>query len=66
MREIKINEDRHLYCIDWTEDLYILGNEQAPDYQRIEFIVTPCNYIHQTFGYEDTVNENCVRDLKEQ
>ena len=51
MREIRINEDRHLYCIDWTEDLYILGDEQAPDYQRIEFIVTPCNYIHQEFGY---------------
>ena len=45
--EIKKGEKRGFYCIDWEDDdLYIFGDEYDKEYQRIEFLLTPCNYIH--------------------
>ena len=45
----------------------IYGNWRDPSkYQRIEFILTPCNYKHTRNGFNDTVHESCIGDLEAQ
>ena len=51
LRDIREDPKRGLYCIDWTEDMYIMGESTNPDYQKIEFLFSPCNYIHWVDGY---------------
>ena len=65
---IKANEKRGLYCIDWTsDDMFVFGEDYNPDFQRIEFVLVPCNYVHQKWGYTgDKIDKECVQDHKEQ
>ena len=46
----------------------IFGNWRDPSkYQRLEFILTPCNYIYTLNGYDqDTVTDECIEDLEQQ
>lgn len=65
---IKNGPDRGLNCIDYTDEMIqIYGDEMDADYQRIEFMLTPCNYLLTEYNYTgDTIHEECVRDLAAQ
>ena len=71
LNKYKSDPNRNLYCLDWDElsdDLEIFGNWRDPSmYQRIEFMLTPCNYVHTLNDYEgDTVTEQCNTNLTAQ
>ena len=56
-----------MYCLDWTEDILLHGNERNDEYTRIEVVLNPCNYIHSHLGYEgDRVHPDCIPDLDKQ
>ena len=63
----KTSPTRHLNCLNWDdlgEDLSIWGTENDEiSYQRFEFLLLPCNYLHTEFGPKnDTIAEECVAD----
>ena len=41
-----------------------VGGEEAGDkYQRLDFAILPCNYIHKEFGDTgDSISEDCIAD----
>ena len=43
--EIKNDENRGFYCLDWDENepFEIYGTENDDNYQRLEFLLIPCN-----------------------
>ena len=60
-----------MYCIDWegddVEPIEIYGNEKNDEYQRVELVLVPCNYLHTHLGYEgDTIAPECIADLDKQ
>mgnify|MGYP000520963955 FL=1 len=47
--------------------MYIGGDFSSNDYQSLDFILTPCNYIHNEMSaYGDTVAPECIADLDAQ
>ena len=69
MERIKNDPARGFFCIDWIdgEPFEVYGHESEDDYQRLEVILLPCNYVHTSFGYEgDSVSPECIGDLDEQ
>ena len=63
----KENPKRHLFCLDWDklgEELAIWGTENDEiSYQRFEYILLPCNYVHAEFGpVGDTIPDECIAD----
>ena len=69
MEMYRTSETRHLYCINWDDyedELEVFGNETDEiTYQRFEWVIVPCNYIHSDVGdVGDTVSEECIRDQK--
>ena len=53
---------RHLYCIDWdnieTGETGVWGTEKDDNYQKMEIVLVPCNYVHNEFGdVNDTVHD---------
>ena len=54
-----------LYCIEIDDSINISGKASSNDFQKLEIIFAPCNYIHTSFGYEDKrpVPDTCVSDL---
>lgn len=67
MTLIKTDPERGMFCIDPTEELHIYGNEKSYNYQRLELIITPCNYLHTHLGYEgDSIHPECIADLDKQ
>ena len=67
---IRADPKRGMFCLDWdNEDLLLYGDEKKSEYtyQRIEFDMTPCNYLHTHLGFEgDTIHDACIYDLDEQ
>lgn len=66
----KTDPNRNLLCIDWDEigdDIEIYGNwRDASKYQRLEFVLTPCNYVHKKLGWDgDFVPDGCIEDLQQ-
>ena len=59
-----------MLCIDFEdgdEPIQIWGEESADNWQRLEVILTPCNYIHTELNYDrDSVHPECVTDLNKQ
>ena len=57
-----------MFCLDWdSQDILIYGNERNDEYQRIELVLTPCNYLHTHLGYkDDKIHPECVADLEKQ
>ena len=48
-------------CLDWTDEMQIWGDTGAADYQRVEMLFMPCNYIHSHLGYDqDSVSDECI------
>ena len=64
---IRDNPKRGMYCLDETQELEIYGTENNMNYQRVEILFVPCNYLHEELGYtEDSVYKDCVADLDKQ
>ena len=72
---IKDDPKRGMYCLDWKEEpvngingLSVFGNEKNGNYQRIEIVLLPCNYLHTSLGggTVDIVSKNCNADLDAQ
>ena len=58
-----------MVCIDWDDDepISIGGIQNDDNYQILDIVLVPCNYIHSQLGYtEDSVATECVPDLNEQ
>ena len=51
-------------CLDWERDSdeINIGRDKKGSYQRLDFMVTPCNYVHDYMGYEDTITDECIAD----
>ena len=63
----KTSKTQHLYCLDWEkfgDELSIWGTENDEvKYQRFEYILLPCNYVHAEFGpTDDYVKDECIAD----
>ena len=57
--------DRHLYCMSWDElddeTLSLWGTENDDNYQRWEFNLLPCNYVHkQISDIGDGIHSGCI------
>ena len=59
-----------MMCLDWSngdEDYFVYGREVDIQYQRIDVVMTPCNFIYTLNGIKgDTVSDDCVPDLEKQ
>ena len=43
------------------------GGESDASYQRIEFVLVPCNYLHLHLGYTgDSIHPECIANLTAQ
>ena len=65
-KQIKEGPNRGFFCLDWSEDLIVYGNERSRNYQVIEILVLPCNYLHVNENDEvvgDSIHPECVADL---
>ena len=58
-----------MLCIDWNDaeqPIKIKGEEEFDNYQRLEAVLVPCNYVHSNFvGYDDSIHQECVPSLEE-
>ena len=66
---LKEAEDRGLFCLDkWEDELLLVGGEyNENEYNSLDLIMSPCNYIHHEMSeWGDTVNDECIPDLKQQ
>ena len=53
-----------MFCLDQTEDFVINGGENNSEFQYVEILMVPCNYLHTEFGYtEDSIHPDCIADL---
>ena len=71
LQQYKNGTDRHLFCIEWDQlednELRVWGIENDDNYQRFEFALLPCNYIHTELGdIGDTIPQNCTANKIEQ
>ena len=53
-----------MYCLDWDivgDNVAIWGDPNDEiSYQRLEYLLTPCNYLHAEFGpTNDTIPKEC-------
>ena len=47
--------------------MYVFGEEINAEYQRLEIVLVPCNYLHTHLGYtEDFISDECIADLQAQ
>ena len=65
------DEKKHLYCLDWDQlnesEVSIWGIENDNNYQRWEFALLPCNYVHTQLGdIGDSVHPECIPDHQKQ
>ena len=71
LQTFKFSEKRHLYCLDWEnldeDEVGVWGVTNDENYQRWEFVLVPCNYIHREFGdIGDSIHEECEANLQKQ
>jgi len=66
LESMRSDPDRGLYCFDWEtigKEIDIWSVTEDEDYQRWEFVLLPCNYIHAEFNdVGDTVHPDCIAD----
>ena len=61
---VRANPKRDMYCLEQFENFVIFGNEKNTEYQRVEIIMVPCNYLNAEFGYTgDSIHPECIADL---
>ena len=64
---IKNDPKRNMFCLEWSDDIQVYGNEKNDFHQRIEIVLVPCNYQHVELGdVGDTIHPECVEDLQKQ
>ena len=61
------NPDRGFFCADWSEDRLIYGNERSQNFQLLEILMVPCNYMHYPPGdhnlwFKDAIDPECIAD----
>mmetsp|Transcript_43029 Transcript_43029/g.56948 ORF Transcript_43029/g.56948 Transcript_43029/m.56948 type:complete len:132 (+) Transcript_43029:358-753(+) len=71
LQKYRENPKRILYCPDWDkidDDFAIWGStDDEISYQRFEFLLVPCNYLHAEFGPTgDTIAKECIADREAQ
>ena len=64
LEKYKGSGKQFLFCLDWDNieigDIAVWGVSNDDNYQRWEFVLLPCNYVHKEFGDgNDTVHEQC-------
>ena len=66
----KKSDTRHLYCLDWEKfgnELSIWGTENDEiAYQRLEYVLLPCNYVHAEFGPTDDYKAKDCNDNRDE
>ena len=64
------SQTRGIFCLDWTklgDIVEIWSVEDDENYQRFDFAILPCNYVHWEFGdVGDSVAAGCIADLEKQ
>ena len=65
--KIRSSEIGGMYCLDWegdgVEDKLIYGHSKNDEYQRLDIVLVPCNYVHSYLGYEgDSIPDECLAD----
>ena len=64
LEHYKTDDKRGLFCLDWDQlgdELNLWGINDEDFYQRVEFLLVPCNYVHAEFGdYGDTISPECI------
>lgn len=40
------NDNRGFQCIDNIDELTLYGEHTSSDYQRLDIMILPCNYVH--------------------
>ena len=64
------NSNKHTFlCLDWERDgnELSIGRDSKGSTQTVEFMLTPCNYVHKYLGYEgDTIKDECIADEQAQ
>ena len=48
-----------------SDDLFVGGDEAGGNYQTLEVLMVPCNYIH-TSGPAVNIPKECIADLDKQ
>ena len=66
-KQYMTDPDRDLFCLDWNgmkNEMEIWGIEDDQNnYQRLEFLLVPCNYVHMEFSnINDSIAEECIAD----
>lgn len=58
--------NRALFCVDWEKQgdkINIWGVDHNTNYQYIEIVLVPCNYVHSEFGETgDKITPECLAD----
>ena len=66
MKNIRADPKKNLYCLDnWSDDLFVGGDEAGKNFQTLEVLMVPCNYIH-TPGPAVNIPKECIADLDKQ
>ena len=66
-QKIKSDPKRGMFCFDKNEENLLYGQEKSSEYQRIDIMLAPCNYIHNQLGETgDTIHPECIADLDKQ
>ena len=70
LKSFQTDDDRGLYCLDWDalgDELEIWGVNDDANYQRFEFLLLPCNYVHAEYGEtDDSVSSDCIANRETQ
>ena len=51
LSQVRDDPKRGMYCLDHPENFEINGNENNSEFQYVDILVVPCNYLHTEFGY---------------
>ena len=67
----RTSSTRHLSCLDlekFGDELAIWStNQDEISYQRFDFVLLPCNYVHAEFGpTDDVIADECIADRDSQ
>ena len=59
-KTIRDDPERGFYCLDPDINLPLQGTEKDANYQNLEIIMVPCNYVHP--DTTDQITSECIED----
>ena len=63
---IKADPKKNIFCLDkWTDDFYVGGDDAGKNFQKLEALLLPCNYIDKKGSTAD-ISKECIADLDKQ